>query len=528
MTLFAQNPFGALARLITAAGNQSRPAYQDRAAVYDMNQQYYDNAIYERGSEGGLREQINATLGNASAADLAGLYNPVAEVVGLYQHVFGGLFRRSTDDAAEDAPTDIRAQSDNAALLPALDAIWATSNMDLAKQQIARLAPMHGTVGLRIVAQDSPDPARRRVYLKPEHPRVIRDVELDPRGHVTGAELEYDILYGLGDAQERVTIREVLSKEDTRTYRVHQNGLIPYDLMLREDNGPGAIYVNTLGVVPYVLLPHEDAGDAFGLNAFYRARSSLDRLNALLTHLNTQIHDHVKVDWFISASGPAPTRIALTGRNVIYTDTSRGQTAPNVQALVADLNIADAISQCRLLIELIEDRLPELKALGGRYLSGQSGETIAQLRAPAEQRLGLARANYEAALVRATQIAVSWGVLLGMWNVGTGQGTPEAAERAYRDGFEEFRFNRRPLFPPVARQDTSQASADFANRVNSAGTLIRSGFTPGDSLTVAGLPPVAHTGLLPVTVQRPDGGAAINAAGNVTGRPDATTEEPTP
>jgi len=76
--------------------------------------------------------------------------------------------------------------------------------------------------------------------------------------------------------------------------------------------------------------------------------------------------------------------------------------------------------------------------------------------------------------------------------------------------------------------DTSQASADFANRVNSAGTLIRSGFTPGDSLTVAGLPPVAHTGLLPVTVQRPDGGAAINAAGNVTGRPDATTEEPTP
>lgn len=39
------------------------------------------------------------------------------------------------------------------------------------------------------------------------------------------------------------------------------------------------------------------------------------------------------------------------------------------------------------------------------------------------------------------------------------------------------------------------------DRVNAAGILIRSGFDPAASLAAVGLPPVAHTGLLPVTVK---------------------------
>jgi hypothetical protein len=40
--------------------------------------------------------------------------------------------------------------------------------------------------------------------------------------------------------------------------------------------------------------------------------------------------------------------------------------------------------------------------------------------------------------------------------------------------------------------------------VNAVGILIRSGFDPADSLRVAGLDPVRHLGLLPVTVQDDD------------------------
>jgi hypothetical protein len=41
----------------------------------------------------------------------------------------------------------------------------------------------------------------------------------------------------------------------------------------------------------------------------------------------------------------------------------------------------------------------------------------------------------------------------------------------------------------------------MAAQVNAAGTLIRSGFEPGDALRAVGLDPIKHLGLLPVTLQ---------------------------
>ena len=466
--------FTAIARMITATGNDARPAAADRRAAFDAWQAYYDNSIYEPISGGGQREQVNATLGNAAAADLAGLYNPVAEVVDLYQHVFGGAFLPSDTAPGEDEPTDIRAVARSPLVPPALDRVWQWSNLDVAKQQLCRLAPLHGTCGLRVVAVNDADPLRRRVYLKPEHPRVITDVEQDTRGNVTAIILEYEVTEGIGDAQQVIAVREELDKAEFRIYR--QNRL-------------SSAEANALGVVPYVLLRHTDTGDAFGLNAFYRARSPIDRLNALMTHINTQIHDHVKVDWFIAAAGAAPTRLELTGRNVIYVDTSKSTQTPTVLPMVAPLNLADSISQVNMLIGQIENRLPELKATSGVYLSGQSGETIAQLRAPAEHRIGLARTGYEDALIRAQQIALSWGILIGLWDLGTGMGSVEAAERAYRTGLEDHHLNRRPTLPPVTSPSstTTRPGGDRAPAAPAAPTMAGSATPqPGDERGATG------------------------------------------
>lgn len=57
---------------------------------------------------------------------------------------------------------------------------------------------------------------------------------------------------------------------------------------------------------------------------------------------------------------------------------------------------------------------------------------------------------------------------------------------------------------------------ELAARATAVGTFIRSGFTPSSSLEVAGLPPVEHTGLLPVTVQTTTadvGGSAAEGGG---------------
>jgi hypothetical protein len=427
----------AVGRLLRQDQDYTSYAWSDRQYAYLLWDGYYANTIYETLVNGGQRENINATLGNAAAADLGGLYNPVANVVDLYLHVFDGAFGDEIRVEPQGAAT--------VALVDAIEQLWKWSNLTIEKQPLCRFAATHGTVGLRIVARNPADLARRRVWIKPEHPRTIRDVEMDERGNVEAIQLEYELTTGLAENAQTICIREELTKEEFRTYRMVGGNPVPFDLTTMEANGPNARYDNALGIVPYVLLRHEYNGETFGRNAWYKARSPVDRLNALMSHIDVQIHRHVKAKWFIAADGAPPTSIDLDDLSVAYVNTHNSTSTPVVQPLVAPLDLSGAIAEAKLQMDVIEDMLPELKATQGKFLSGQSGETIVELRKPAEEKIALARANYEDALVRAQQIAVSWGVLLGLWDVGTGMGSREAADAAFHGGYEDYRFNTRPL-----------------------------------------------------------------------------------
>lgn len=459
----------AIGRMLSQERQYTNWEWADRWYAYLLWDAYYANTVYEPSGNGGQRQSINDSLGNASAADLTGLYNPVASVVDLYLHVFDGAF----GDEIKIEPRGRATQ----ALAAAVDQIWQWSNLTIEKQPLCRLAATNGCVGLRVVARRSDDPTKQRVYIKPEHPRVIRDVELDDRGNVEAIQLEYDVTTGLAEDAKTITIREEMDKEQIRTWRMDSGRAIPYDIQARTDNGPLSSYPNELGVVPYVVLRHEHTGEKWGRNAFYKARSPIDRLNALMTHIDVQIHRHVRAKWLVAASGPAPTEVDLTDMTVVYIDLRNSTATPFAEPMVATLDLAGATNQAKLQLEIIEDMLPELKATQGKYLSGQSGETIAELRKPAEDKIALARANYEDALIRAQQIAVSWGVLMGLWDVGTGSGDQAAAERAYREGYEDMRFNTRLYLPATSGQQQGQDN-DAESSSNTGGRAERSASSP--------------------------------------------------
>lgn len=439
--------------------------WQERAANYALWDAYFHNTAYERTANGGYRDAINTELGNAAAADLAGLYNPVAQVVGLYASVFAGAF----GDEIRIEPTGAGGQQ----LIEAINQVWQWSNLTVQKQQLCRIAATHGLCGLRIVARDHEDPARKRVYIKPEHPRIIRDMRLDDRGNVIAIQLEYDLLIGLAEKAETLTIREQLEPERIQTWRMQSNTPVPFDLSAFRaagepvdqvgafDNGPGADVPNALGVVPYVALYHELSESEWGLNCFYKARAPIDRLNALECHTDIQVHQHVRATWLLAAAGAAPARFVFDDKTIIYVDTRQATSNPMAQAMVANLDLQGALAFARQQLDQIEDMLPELKATAGHFLSGQSGETVAELRKPAAEKVGLARTNYEEGLVKAQKIAASWMVLLGIADLGTGTGTREAADQAYREGFEDHRFNRRPLLQlgDTGEQPTQQTPA---------------------------------------------------------------------
>lgn len=424
-------------RLNHTSSQATGDVLSDRLESYIAFQGYYNNTIYKSLANGGQREVLNGILGNAASADLEGLYNPVGRTVDLYQHVFGGEFG-----------VDILAETENEALRDPLRDIWKWSNINQAKQQICQIGPNNGNCGLRILMKDDPRPEYRRVYIKPEHPRTILDVDLDDRGNVIEILLQYDLTRGVGEDRTLIRVREHLNRESFKTWRLDdKKGLVPFDTFSMEDNGKYSILENNLGFVPYVVLGHNQTGETWSTNAYYRAMGPIDRLNALATHINVQIHRHVKVKWFVAAAGEPPREIDLGDLSVAYVNTRMGTQGATMLPMVAPLNLNDAITQSQHLLEAIEDELPEIKATAGRFLSGQSGDTVAQLRKPAEDRIAVARINYEDALIRAQSIALSWGVLYGMWDIGTGKGDAEAAERAYQDGNEEHKFNTREVLP---------------------------------------------------------------------------------
>ena len=439
-------------RLLKRETPQTGWLWDERRLAYYANDARYDNTIYETIANGGQRDNINAGLGNGAAADIAGMYNPVRRVVDLYGHTLSGEFG-----------TDILIEASNPKLKPALDQIWRWTNMQMFAQDVTQMGPLHGNCGLRIVARNHEDLAQRRVYLKAEHPSVITDIELDDRGNVEQVLLEYDVQHGeLGEKREVLTIRELLTKAQIQTWRVQNGGITPYCLTTMTDNGPDSTYPNELGVVPYVLLSHSQRGEPWSVNAFNHETPAIDRYNALMVHVNIQVHQHVRVVWMLAASGAAPTRVDLSGLSMVYVNTTKDGPPPVMQPMVAPLSIAEATAQARAILENVEDGLPELKATGGKFLSNQSGETISQLRQPAEDKLRIARANYEDALVRAQQIALSWGVVLGLWDLGTGTGTADAANRAYTSGAEDHRFNRRPYLPESQPANQPAAPAMIA------------------------------------------------------------------
>lgn len=451
------------ARLLGYIFSRDLPPTGDASAyrreLYDRYQEYFDNTIYNRREDGGSRDTINKSLGRLADADIAGFYNPVSEIVDLYQHVFGGEFGK-TITVETDNPKLITPASVGGRLVPSpIERIWKWSNIDQQKQILCRTAALTGNCGLRIVVEDDPDITRRRVYIKPEHPRIIRDLDTDARGNITQILFRYDEITGIGDAQKAVTIEELQTKAVFTRWYV-QNGM--------RDQTPFEDYVNDLGVVPYVLLAHQPTGGDWGQNAFYRSIVQIDRLNKLVAHINTQIEDHVRVNWFMAISGKAPQKIELDGTNVIYVDTTTSNGTPLMTPMVAPLSLADAIEEARDLYGQIVEKQPELKAILGQFLSNQSGETVKELRKPAEDKLGLARSNYEDAVNRAEDIGLSLGVLHGMWDIGTGMGTVDAAERAYHDGYEAHRYNTRPLLP-IADDEQRIAFASQMKALQAAG-----------------------------------------------------------
>jgi hypothetical protein len=494
--------------LITAA-NLARQAFgswigadnestnlDERRGLYEYLWNCYANQQYDRARFKGSLDYVNETLGEAAAGDLAGLFNPVERIVetnvsNIFNGAFGDEIRINPFIGSEENP---QRRTVNPAIIAPLHQIFGWSNLTIENKTLTRYGAIFGTCGIRVVARvgrDYPNDRleERRVYLQFEHPGQIIGQLTDARGNVTQSLTENQRREGDLSAQDgeanvtEYTVRTLATKTEFATFRKQQGGwfgggdFVPFDEISGQENGRFARYPNALGVCPYVVAHHRRIGGLWGAWAFYGQMRKIDILNALVAHINRQIFRHVNATYLISGTGPAPKEIDFSGGSYLY-HRRRGDDSKGIdfQALVTNLKLDDAITHAKFLLSEIRDALPELKATDGEYLSNQSGETVAQLRLPAEQKILEARTLYEDGLIRALKIALSYGILLGLWNRELRVSPDRAgAELAFRRGQLDFQFNTRPALPVTTRErlELEQMESDVADareerRINTA------------------------------------------------------------
>jgi hypothetical protein len=449
-------PMDADGRSAGRTGAASANSVDLRREGYRQRELFYRNGIYLPQKLGGLQELILKYDLNRGTADprklsLLGYFNPVEQIVDAYGGLFPGTWGDGTTikDNVDGTPVNPKLAASDA-----LGKIWKWSGLDTEKQKLLKWGPNLGTVGLRISGRDDPDPLKRRAYIQVDHPGRIVDFNEDDRGNCTEVLLEYQIPAPGRDLDDRaslmVTVREELTRE-----RFSQK--FDGDEQLTSEQQE-----NKLGVCPYVILRHNDTGNPFGDWAYVGSEPIIHAINYQFALLAKSTGKTVFPKWFGTGGGDPPTNFDTGEDSVAYVKTFPDTPPPSLQALVATVDYAGILSVVERLTKNLRERQPEMNFGNIDVTPSLSGEALQQFMKPTEKRILDARPNYDHAIKRAEQIAMSVMILLDILNLGTGSGTKEAADRAYHSGAMDFDFADRPALPLTMFQKLQQHQLEQA------------------------------------------------------------------
>lgn len=429
-------------------------SWDERRQEYKRADQFYDNTLYSTEYDCNLRREIFRDLVGREINDRAELlphFNPVAGIVDAYQHALRGSLGREIKLELDGDPLDSKLQT-------AIETIWKDSRFDDRKEAYQHYAANYGCAGLRVQATKN-DAGQTSIRIIPTRPAEIIDIEETETGSLTSVLLEYQVLSGpLGEGREFTTYRELLTKETFERWQV------------RDRKRTLETLPNELGVCPFVLCRHRDKGrkpgqsSEYGMTAYHGSEDLIHLINIRMSQCGLALDKALWAKWFVSAGSANPEQFDFSGTTVIYSQAGNEDPQPTISALVEKIDSAGAMKQIELLMRTLIERQPEMVLDNLEALSGQSGETIAKLLVPVESRITTARQKYESPLIDAIRIGLSFGVMMSKWDLGTGSGTREAADRAYRSGVEDFTFNTRSALPQTAADIKAHAEAKFAEK----------------------------------------------------------------
>lgn len=449
--------------------------FDARRIRYQVYWAFYENTIYRDIHK--FAKSYRAAFGLYKY--IRNIYNPSYRLGEFWKaHLIGGALDPLAGDG-KSVPSALPIQTENEPLRPALARVWEWSNWQTRKDILSLWGSVLGDAGIKIVD----DVSRQKVYLQLVNPAIIKDVTLDNWGNVKAYTIEEERPDPRGSGT--VLYQEVATRNgDQVVYQTLRNG------QLYAWDGEIAQWSEPYGFIPLVMIQHNNVGLNWGWSEMHPDQSKFREADDLASKLSDQVRKMVDAPWLFSgvskptqtpkttgsepsASRPEPGREEIPA---IY-----GPTGADAKPLVAPLDIGATREYIKSILEEIERDYPELSSGLYNVKGDISGRALRINQKPAEIKVQQRRPNYDNAIVRAQQMAISIGGFRGY------DGFDGFSLESYAAGKLAHSIGNRPVFEkdPADDLDLEKSLWDVANAAKNAGIpllvyLKRKGWTDGE------------------------------------------------
>lgn len=340
------------------------------------------------------------------------VYNPTWRLGEFWKaHLFGGLL---DPEAGPEGAIPINTDSER--LREAIANLWQWSRWQVRKDILA----VRGTILGDAVIQIVDDVSRGRVYLDLMYPGCLEKVDKDPFGNVKG----YVVRETRADPRKKTGtveyVEQVTREDDLVVYETFLNGK-PYAWPENLDRSgePISRWSEPYTFVPLVVIQHNDVGLEWAWSELHPVRAKVHEADDLASLIGDHVRKTVDPVWLMK--GMKKTTLTLSGA---ADDADADRPAPGreelkavwgvpidggAQAMVAKMDLGSVLEHLDSILKELERDIPEL-GMDIHTASGDaSGRALRTARQPVVSKVLQRRANYDAAMVAAQQMAVAIG-----------------------------------------------------------------------------------------------------------------------
>ena len=401
-----------LTRLATALFKRAAMVDNPTSSSFDVvNNRLSRYALYWAFFEGTQYESIQSFRSsfvedNDLYPHIRSIYNPASRLGNFYaQHICGGYLDPYAGNG-KIKPSALPIVDASPTTVKAISKFWETSRFDLVKD----LIPMYGSVLGDAFVSLEPNPTNDGLVCDVIHPAQILKYSVDADGYCTEYKLARIIFDE--DAGKDIEYTETALLTDRGVEYVTYRNNVAHSFY-----GFGERWIVDLPFIPIAQVAHINRNRTYGWAEMHQKRRALQEADDSASKLFDHIRKTVDPVWLMAGMRKPrtakPTKADPVGDSKSRTSSSylaiytSKEAKPH--ALIADLDLEQAIASLGMLLSDLEDTYPELRMAKADAAGDVSGRALLIARQDAEDKVITRRIGYDAMFKRLNTMAMYLG-----------------------------------------------------------------------------------------------------------------------